>query len=217
MWIRRRRGASTAEEDALALMLGLKQYPRVVRRAGGRGSTPMAEGPKKQSPDFSRPMAVLKACHERIRSECERLRELVEHVRRYGCDDQARQTATSVIRYFDNAARMHHEDEEADLLPRMMAAAAMSHGSSLTRMVADIATEHRDMARSWTELRAALQEVFANQPLDHLQVDRFIKLYRAHIAIEESNVYPLAEMLLSSQDFEDIGSNMAQRRGSASA
>ena len=162
-------------------------------------------------------MVALKACHERIRSECERLRQLVEHVRQHGCDDQARETATSVIRYFDTAARMHHEDEEEDLLPRMMAAATMSRGSSLTRMVADIATEHRDMDRSWTELRAALQEVLANQPIDYLQVDRFIKLYRAHIAMEESNVYPLAEMLLTHRDLEDIGTSMAQRRGSASA
>ena len=36
----------------------------------------------------------------------------------------------------------------------MMGAATLSRGSSLTRMVADIATEHREMDRSWTELRA---------------------------------------------------------------
>ena len=162
-------------------------------------------------------MAVLKACHERMRTECEKLRQLVEHVQQHGCDDQARQTAASVIRYFDTAARTHHEDEEEDLLPRMMAAQTMSRGASLTRMIADIATEHREMDRSWTELRAGLQEVLANQPLDHLQVDRFIKLYRAHIAIEESNVYPLAEMVLSRQDLADIGANMAQRRGNTAA
>jgi pyridoxamine 5'-phosphate oxidase len=177
----------------------------------------MAEEGKKGSPDFSRPIAVLKACHERMRAECEKLRQLGEHVQRHGCDDRARETAASVIRYFDTAARTHHEDEEEDLLPRMMTAATMSRGSSLTRMVADIATEHREMDRSWTELRAALQEVLANQPLDPLQVDRFIKLYRAHIAMEESNLYPLAEMLLSRQDLADIGANMSQRRGNTPA
>jgi pyridoxamine 5'-phosphate oxidase len=177
----------------------------------------MAEETTKGSPDFSRPMAVLKACHERMRSECEKLRGLAERVQAHGCDEEARRTVQGVIGYFDTAARTHHEDEEEDLLPRMMAAATMSRGSSLTRMVADIATEHREMDRSWTELRAALQEVLANQPLDHLLVDRFIKLYRAHILMEEANVYPLAEMLLSRQDLADIGANMAQRRGSARA
>ena len=173
----------------------------------------MTRDSKKESPDFSRPMAVLKACHERIRSQCDALRRLVEHLERHGCDDQARQTAVSLIRYFDSAARVHHEDEEHDLLPRMMTAATLSRGSSLTRLVADIATEHREMDRSWTALRAMLHEVMANQDaVDPLEVDRFIKLYRAHIAMEESNVYPLAEMLLSRQDLADIGANMAQRR-----
>jgi pyridoxamine 5'-phosphate oxidase len=173
----------------------------------------MSEGSKKESPDFSRPMAVLHACHERIRSECERLRRLVEHVQAHGCDDEARQTAAAVVLYFDTGARVHHEDEEEDLLPRMMSAATMSRGSSLTRMVADICTEHREMDRSWTELRASLQEVMAHQDsLDPLQVDRFVKLYRSHLMMEESNVFPLAEMLLSRQDLADIGANMAQRR-----
>ncbi len=173
----------------------------------------MTQDSRKESPDFSRPMAVLKACHERIRSQCDTLRRLVEHVEQHGCDDQARQTAANVIRYFDSAARIHHEDEEHDLLPRMMSAATLIRGSSLTRMVADIATEHREMDRSWTELRSMLQEVMVNQEtVDSLQVDRFVKLYRAHLAMEESNVFPLAEMLLSRQDLADIGANMAQRR-----
>jgi len=173
----------------------------------------MTEGSKKESPDFSRPMAVLRACHERIRKECEKLSALVERLQQHGCDEQARQTALSVIRYFDSGARVHHEDEEEDLLPRMMGASTMSRGSSLTRMIADIANEHSEMDRTWTDLRAMLQEVMADQnALDPLLVDRFVKLYRAHILMEESNVYPLAEMLLSRQDLADIGANMAQRR-----
>lgn len=173
----------------------------------------MAKDSTRTSADFSRPMLVLRACHDRIRSECEVLRRLVEHVERHGCDDEARRIVLNVIRYFDSAARVHHEDEEHDLLPRMMSASTLSRGSSLTRMIADIATEHRDMDRSWIELRAMLQEVMANQEtLDALQVDRFVKLYRTHIALEESNVFPLAEMLLSYQDLADIGANMARRR-----
>ncbi len=178
----------------------------------------MTEGSKQGSPDFSRPMAVLQACHERIRAECEKLRQLVEHVQAHGCDDEARQTAAAVVRYFDGGARVHHEDEEEDLLPRMMSAATMSRGSSLTRMIADIATEHREMDRSWTELRASVQEVMVNQAtLDPLQVDRFVKLYRSHLMMEESNVFPLAQMLLSRQDLADIGANMALRRENSPA
>ena len=82
------------------------------------------------------------------------------------------------MRYFDTAARHHHADEEEDLLPRMMSAATIGRGSKLTRMIADIANEHRAMSREWTDLRAVLQEISAGEatPLDPLRVDRFVKL-----------------------------------------
>jgi hemerythrin-like domain-containing protein len=167
--------------------------------------------------DFSKPFDTLKACHVRIRSECDKLRGLAERVKDNGCDDEARQLAAALMRYFDTAARFHHEDEEEDLLPRMVAAATMGRGSRLTRLVAEIATEHREMDKIWTELRAGLQEISAgeNLPLNILSVDRFVKLYASHITIEETNVYPLAEMLLSREDLEQIGASMAERRGIA--
>ena len=167
--------------------------------------------------DFSKPLDTLKACHERIRAECGKLREFADRVKDKGCDDEVRQLAAALMRYFDTAARYHHEDEEDDLLPRMMAAATMGRGSRLTRLVAEIATEHREMEKIWTELRAALQEISAgeNLPLNVLVVDRFVKLYASHITVEESNVYPLAEMLLSKEDLEQIGASMAERRGIA--
>ncbi len=168
-------------------------------------------------PDFTQPLEALKACHVRIRAQCDTLRRLVEHMGGHGCDAEARQAATAVMRYFDTAARLHHEDEEEDLLPRMMSAATMSRGSRLTRLVADIATEHREMDKLWTDLRAVLQEISAGETtlLDPLDVDRFAKLYHTHMALEESNVIPLAEMLLAKDDLAEIGAAMAQRRGIA--
>lgn len=167
------------------------------------------------APDFSQPLQALKACHERIKSQCQTLLNLVEHLNHHGCDEQARKAAAGIMRYFDTAARHHHEDEENDLLPRMMAAATLGRGTSLTRMVADIAGEHRIQERAWTDLRAVLQEVTAgeNAALDALAVDRFVKLYQAHIAVEEANMFPLAEMLLSTEEFAAIGASMAARRG----
>lgn len=167
--------------------------------------------------DFSKPLDTLKACHVRIRAECEKLRNLAGRVKDNGCDDESRQLAAALMRYFDTAARYHHEDEEDDLLPRMMAAATMGRGSKLTRLVADIANEHREMDKIWKELRAGLQEISAgeNLPLNVLEVDRFVKLYASHITIEETNLYPLAEMLLSRDDLEQIGAGMAERRGIA--
>jgi len=166
------------------------------------------------APDFSRPIEALKACHERLQSQCAALRELMDRVRELGCDAQAQQLAAGVMRYFDTAARHHHADEEEDLLPRMMAAASMDRGLRLRRIVADLAREHREMDRAWSRLRPVLQEIAAGKraALDLRAVNRFAQLYAAHIELEEASVYPLAEMLLSREDLAEIGANMARRR-----
>jgi pyridoxamine 5'-phosphate oxidase len=174
----------------------------------------MSETPERAF-DYSLPLEALKACHVRIRSNCEALRRLLLHMNQHGCDAQARQSAEGVMRFFDTTARLHHQDEEDDLLPHMMAATTVNRGSRLTRLVADIATEHREMGRVWVDLRAVLQEISAGEAtqLEPLTVDRFIKLYRTHLAMEESNVFPLAEMLLSGNDIAEISSSMMARRG----
>ena len=111
------------------------------------------ENSPRTAPDFSRPIAALKACHERLRSQCAALRELVGNVRDLGSDAQSQQAAAGVMRYFDTAARHHHADEEEDLLPRMVAAASMGRGLRLTRLVADSRADVRaEAATSIAEL-----------------------------------------------------------------
>lgn len=174
----------------------------------------MSESISSDASDFSRPLVALKTCHLRIREQCDALRALVDRIKGAGPDAEARRTAAEIVRYFDTAVRFHHEDEEDDLLPRMIVCATMSRGSSLTRLVASIATEHREMDRSWTHLRAQLQGVIAGDAdLDPMLVDHFVKLYSVHIAVEEANLFPLAEMLLSRSDLAEISASMAQRRG----
>lgn len=165
-------------------------------------------------PDFSRPLEVLRATHARIRLQCDALRDLIPSLKKRGVDSDARESMVNVIRELDVVSHCHEEDEEHDLLPRMMAAATRGRGSSLTRMVTDITTEHRLMQRAWTNLRAELQAlaVGGRATLDPLAIDRFIKLYRTHILMEEASVYPLAEMLLSNEDLAAMGAHMAHRR-----
>lgn len=156
----------------------------------------------------------MKTCHERIRAQCAALLGLVERMKEFGPDGQAQRMAGDIVRYFDTAARFHHEDEEDDLLPRMIVVSTMSRGSSLTRLVASIATEHREMDRTWTQLRALLQGVTVGEAdIDPLLVDHFVKLHGVHITVEEANLYPLAEMLLTRADLAAISANMTQRRG----
>lgn len=174
----------------------------------------MSDSGNIEDSDFSRPLAALKACHSRIRAHCDTLRSLAARIKELGPDAEARRMAAGVVRYFDTAARLHHEDEEDDLLPRMIVVSTINRGSSLTRLVATIAAEHREIERSWTNLRAQLHGIIAGDALlDPLVVDHFVKLYGVHTAVEEASLFPLAEMLLSRSDLAAISTNMAQRRG----
>jgi len=173
----------------------------------------MIEGAESATSEFTQPLAALRSCHARIRSHCEMLRALVARLRGTGPDREVRSMAAGVVRYFDTEARFHREDEEDDLLPRMIVVSTMSRGSSLTRLVADIATEHREMERSWMQLRSALQELTAGEAtLDAAACEHFVKLYATHIAVEEANMFPLAEMLLSRSDLAEMATSMARRR-----
>ena len=60
------------------------------------------------APDFGQPIAVLKHCHDRIRKQLNTLQNLLAHLPQHGADEQARQAARAVLKYFNNAAHLHH-------------------------------------------------------------------------------------------------------------
>lgn len=60
---------------------------------------------------------MLEACHERVQRTLGLLGRLREHVRKQGVDNDARQAARDVLRYFDIAAPLHHQDEELHVFP----------------------------------------------------------------------------------------------------
>lgn len=165
--------------------------------------------------DFEHPFEMLKACHERIKAQCETLRRLAAHLPAHGSDAQAQQAASNVMRYFDGAGRHHHEDEEEDLFPRMIAAAHGQNVERLALLVSELQREHRDMEQMWDGIRDTLEKIAhgENAPLAEIEVNRFCTLYHTHIAIEEANMIPLAAMLLGENDLSQIGRAMAARRG----
>lgn len=177
---------------------------RQIRTTGGPPSAPNA--------DFDHPIEMLAACHERIEARCELLHRLLEHVSAKGCDVETRQAAASVLRYFDTAGEHHHEDEEMDLFPLLLAADA-----DAAPLVHRLKREHGEMRASWQELRVPLAAMAAGEsvPLDEKQVTGFTALYRAHIAREDSELLPLAARALDAATLARIGESMAKRRGVA--
>ena len=159
---------------------------------------------------------MLEACHERVQRTLGLLGRLREHVRQQGVDHDARQAARDVLRYFDIAAPLHHQDEELHVFPLLLAKATPEVQALVTRLQQD----HVAMTADWAAARAGLQALLDENatgftPQDEAALDRFARRYDAHIAAEEGVAYPAAAALLPPAALAAMGREMAARRGAA--
>ncbi len=163
------------------------------------------------------PLEMLAACHGRVAHQCDLLVRLQAHLAAHGADAPARDAARAVMRYFDTAARHHHEDEEIDLFPALVESMAGSDAVCLRELTAALTADHRELERHWRALRAALLDVAGAGAarLDDAQVRAFTDLYERHIAREEAELLPMARRLLGEAELDRIGLAMRRRRGVA--
>jgi hemerythrin-like domain-containing protein len=164
---------------------------------------------------FEVPLEMLSACHSRIQQQCATLRRLVPHLTHHGADEQARDAAASVMRYFDTAAVHHHADEEQELFPALIEAMAGSDAVCLRELTAGLVAEHRELDARWQRVRAVLERVVAGDcvSVESAHVEALSGLYERHIEREESELLPMAARLLSDEDLDRIGRAMRERRG----
>jgi hemerythrin-like domain-containing protein len=161
---------------------------------------------------FDQPFEMLEACHERVERMLRLLQRLRTHLASMGHDDQARQAARDVMRYFDVAAPAHHEDEERHVFPPLLAAGLC------VDIVLRLQREHLEMTALWPQVREVLQCVDTDdwsgfEPADEGTLERFARLYDWHIAAENELVYPAAVQRLDAAAQAVMGEEMARRRG----
>lgn len=166
------------------------------------------------APSFDHPLEMLHACHGKILQQCGTLQKLASHLTSNGCDQQARQAAQDILRYFDTAGQFHHQDEEEDVFPALRRAAG-SNQPQLHDLLGRLLSEHIVMLGAWNALRPLLLQVAdgADIRLPEAVTAKFIGSYTGHIAVEESELLPLAARMLSPQQTATIGKRMAERRG----
>lgn len=170
--------------------------------------------PGGEAATFDDPLAMLSACHLRIRKQLATLARLERHLPEHGHDDDARAAARAILRYFDTAAVHHHEDEESSLLPRLVGRVPEA------RVLSErLLREHGELADRWRRLRPLLSGIAAGRRavLPPKLVHEIATAYHAHIEIEESELIPLARKALSADEIATIGREMAGRRGVAVA
>ena len=169
------------------------------------------------APGFDQPIAVLKHCHDRIRKQLATLDKLLAHLPLHGADEQARQAASAVLKYFDKAAPLHHEDEEQDLIPMLRSIAEGNDAALLAKLAPGIIDDHRLMDAAWQHLHEQLAAVAGGQgaALSATEVRRFAERYASHMEREEGHIAPMAKRLFSAAQMAVLGAAMQRRRGIA--
>jgi len=161
-------------------------------------------------PGFDDPIALLRACHEKMLAHCDLLDALVAQARSGELDDAARRAAQDITRYFSGSAPLHHRDEEQDLFPRIN-----RQSLRIAELVHNLKREHQELDTLWEMLAPELRRIpgdgFSDGFLE--AAGRFCELSRQHIKRENMELLPLLASSLSQQELGYIGEAMAQRRG----
>lgn len=159
--------------------------------------------PTPVSPRIDDPMALLLACHDKVRRFTELALRLQAHVTAHGPDAQAREAATSILRYFELAAPLHHADEDEDLFPALLALDEALVGADVRASIQALSDEHAALGTLWQALAPWLRDVAAGRadgtadaaPHAAPPVAAFAARYQAHADAEEREVYPHAAKL----------------------
>ena len=161
-------------------------------------------------PGFDDPLGVLRACHDRMLAYCDMLEKLVSHIAEQGLDSEAKGAIRKIAHYFNTSADQHHQDEEENLFPIL-------NGQSLklADLVFRLRKEHEELNRLWDRLAADLNKpsTLADNPDFAMHVSEFCQHYRDHIELENSELLFMAQHILSSRQLEEMGADMAKRRG----
>lgn len=163
------------------------------------------------APSFDNPLEMLLACHGKIQSQCATLRKLPQHLSSHGCDTQAQQAAQAILRYFDTAGQNHHDDEEQDLFPCLLA----TPNTEIHKLIARLLDEHKMLNAAWQQLRPLLVGIAEGRAteLDIKSAEHFIQVHDHHISLENTQLLPQAAKLLDQMQLEALGRSMAARRG----
>ena len=149
------------------------------------------------SPRIDDPMALLRACHEKVVRFTRLAQRLQAHVAEHGVDEQAREAATAVLRYFTLAAPLHHADEDENLFVALRGLGR----ADLNARIDALQQEHDTLGALWLPVQAWLAQIAQGNAPGQAptgtppDVDGFATRYRAHAEREETTVYPHAAEL----------------------
>ena len=167
---------------------------------------------------FDTPLGLLSDCHRRIERFLSMLVAVADARRGAELTPQDRDALSAALHYFRTAAPRHSADEEHSLFPRLRSASHPDARAALQRLDVleaehRVAEDHQDavdvLGRRWLR-QGTLRAGDARSLREHLVA--LERLYYRHIGVEDRELFPAAERLLTAADLEAVGREMAARR-----
>ena len=140
------------------------------------------------------PFEALDRTHGQVLQVLSQFDRLLQHLDDHGPDEVARASAREIHAFFAGGARQHHLDEEQWVFPPLLA----SGNAELVQHVQRLQQDHGWLEEDWLELAPQIEAVaqgynWYDLPMLRAALPIFTALYRDHIGLEESVIYPEAK------------------------
>jgi hemerythrin-like domain-containing protein len=167
--------------------------------------------------NFTDPTGLLSDCHRRIEMFLGTL-EAIAGVIDGPATKETRQALESALRYFAQAAPKHTADEEVSLFPRLRQIQDPEVEAAFSKLE-QLEDEHRWAAPLHAEVDRLGAQYLSSGSLSGPEVSDFRRavsslasMYKQHIFVEDSLMFPLATRVLSDAEKMAIAEEMAARR-----
>lgn len=164
---------------------------------------------------FDDPLGMLEDCHRRI----ERFLHILCLVAEQACgrplSEEQSAAVTAALRYFQEGGRRHNADEEESVFPRLRAVdpdrslANLAHLEDDHRRTANLHQLVESLYRKWIDTSALSSE---EQQALRFATTELQRIYKEHIHMEESVVFPRAAQVLDTAAIAAIGAEFQARR-----
>jgi hemerythrin-like domain-containing protein len=140
-------------------------------------------------------------CHADILSNLDLLDGAITDYGNGQSDEAMRKSVRQVVKFFDEVAAPHHLNEEREVFPVLLARG----DDELVQQVRRLQQDHGWLEQDWLELAPQLRALGENNgwtdpAMIRELVDIFAGLYRDHIELEETLIYPTARRMTQEAD-----------------
>jgi hemerythrin-like domain-containing protein len=148
------------------------------------------------NPSGDEPLTNFSQCHAGILTHLGKLSSLPALLEPAA---QARRIAQETADFFRKVIYEHHQEEERELFPAVLASAQRGAERERVQVLVDqLTAEHRQVEAMWTRLEPGLKAVAKghDSTLEASAVQRLVEAYTAHARFEEQEFLPLSQTIL---------------------